>query len=127
MNVGDELYVEYDLPGAPLLHARVVIGVSEIEGLHAAVVVSPDHDLFIEWFSEGNDDTRHRRRSRAQGARLRRASLACGATGHLAAGQGAPCWRHDADLAVSAARLAAGGDGALVAAGGAGAAGAGAG
>eukprot|EP00959_Pyramimonas_sp_CCMP1952_P316063 6615001-Pyramimonas_sp.AAC.1 len=58
MNIGDELYVEYDLPGAPLLHARVVVGVSGIEGLHAAVV-SPDHDLFIELFSGDNDDIRH--------------------------------------------------------------------
>eukprot|EP00959_Pyramimonas_sp_CCMP1952_P186134 3892199-Pyramimonas_sp.AAC.1 len=55
MNIGDELYVE---PGAPLLHAGVVVGVSGTEGLRAAVA-SPDHDLFIELFSEDNDDIRH--------------------------------------------------------------------
>eukprot|EP00959_Pyramimonas_sp_CCMP1952_P145901 3054781-Pyramimonas_sp.AAC.1 len=55
MNVGDELLVCYDVPGVPLLHRRIVVRVSQVQPLHAAVV-SPDFDLFIEHFTDDNDD-----------------------------------------------------------------------
>ena len=55
MNVGDELLVGYDVPGAPLLHRRLVVRVSQLEPLHAAVV-SPDLDLFMEHFTDDNAD-----------------------------------------------------------------------
>ena len=53
---GDELFVEYAVQ-PPLLHGRIVVGVSQIQPLDA-VVVTPDNDLYVEELGPGNADIR---------------------------------------------------------------------